>query len=211
MKKIITFIAFNITYAQQVFKTTDLVDEFGDKIGEVQRNIASGTFSNSATNNSPLIVKSILTKATTYDTLEEYEEMLKNAFTGKELKATLKYSKKAYNYMKNDNGKISFDLYEYKDIRARMNNIQSGIISIKTKNGTKVKATLGENCFLNGSVTITGFKELTTKGAGSVKNKIKYLFYDWAQSDIYNLITKGNEPVDVVLYFGNSTYKFTIK
>ena len=36
------FLSANIIWAQSLFEKTDLVDEFGDKIGEVQRNIAVG-------------------------------------------------------------------------------------------------------------------------------------------------------------------------
>jgi len=216
MKKVIfTFIlfvfGFNIYDAQTVFKTTNLVDEFGDKIGEVQRNVALGLFSNSATSNSTLKVHSILTQAPTYNTLEEYKEMLNNTYSGKELKTYLKYSEKAYILINNDNGKIRFYLYEYEEIPASIIGVKSGTISIKTDNGTKIRATLGEDCFSDGSVTITGYKELTTDGAGSVKNKIKYLFYDWAQSDIYKSIANTSGSTDVFISFGNSTYKFTIE
>ena len=206
----ITVLAFNISGAQTTFKTTDLVDEFGDKIGEVQSNVAIGTFSNSATANSTIRVQSFLTQAPSYNTLEEYKEMLINTYTGKQLKTYLKYSKGAYELINNDNEKIRFDLYEYEDIPASMIGVKSGTISIKTENGTKIRATLGEDCFSDGSVTITGYKELTTDGAGSVKNKIKHLFYDWAQSDIYKSIVNASGSTDVVISFGNSTYKFTI-
>lgn len=214
MKKIITIItiiAFITTNAQQVFKTTDLVDEFGDKIGVVKRNVAIGLFSNSATTDSNLTVKTILTQAPIYDSLEDYEEMLKSTYTGKKLKTYLKYSKNAFSYINNDNGLIRFDLYEYNNILASMIGVKSGTISIKTKNGTKIKATLGEDCFSDGSVTITAYKELTTKGAGSVKNKIEYLFYDWAQSDIYKSLIQEDISTDIVIYFGKSTYKFKVE
>jgi hypothetical protein len=208
---IIAFISFNTSEAQKVFNTTDLVDEFGDKIGVVQRNIATGAFSNSATSSSSLKVRSILTQAPTYNSLEDYQEMLKNTYTGKRLKTVLKYSKKVFGDINNNNGKISFHLYEYDKLKASMIGVESGLISIKTKNGTKIKATLEKDCFSDGSVTITGFKELTTKGLGSVETKIKHLSYDWGQSDIYKSITDDNSSTDIVIYFGNSTYRFTIE
>jgi hypothetical protein len=79
--KILTTLSFllfiNITYAQSLFEKTDLVDEFGDKIGEVQRNVSIGTFSNSATNDSPLHVHSILEKMPEFKSLDEYKDYLK--------------------------------------------------------------------------------------------------------------------------------------
>ncbi|RMZ49741.1 hypothetical protein EB822_10975 [Flavobacteriaceae bacterium PRS1] len=59
-------------------------------------------------------------------------------------------------------------------------------------------------------VTIIGYKELTT-GASGVKNQIKYGFYDWKQTNIYNSIINATGSTDIVIYFDNSTYKFTIK
>jgi hypothetical protein len=39
-------------FGQELFEKTDIVDEFGDKVGETLSNVSSGTFSNSAANNS---------------------------------------------------------------------------------------------------------------------------------------------------------------
>jgi len=135
--KILTTLSFllfiNITYAQSLFEKTDLVDEFGDKIGEVQRNVSIGTFSNSATNDSPLHVHSILEKMPEFKSLDEYKDYLKQqlneyGYSEKQIQTTLKYAKKSIETVKNTNGSIRFKLYEYKDIKASMIGVKNGII-----------------------------------------------------------------------------------
>lgn len=66
----------NIIDAQSFFEKTNLIDEFGDKIGEEQRNISFGTFSNSATNNSDLRVHTILNETPEFQDLDEFKEYL---------------------------------------------------------------------------------------------------------------------------------------
>jgi hypothetical protein len=44
-----------------------------------------------------------------------------------------------------------------------------------------------------------------------VKSQIKFGYYDWAQTEIYNAIVNATEPIMVVIICGNSTYKFTLK
>lgn len=212
----VLFVLFFINYcfSQSFFKKTDLVDEFGDKIGEVQRNVTLGTFSNSATNNSPLRVHTILTIVPDYKP-EEFEanlikEYKKMGSTEKEIKNYLKVAKDALNLSKNQNGGISFDLYEYENNLPSMIGVKSGIISIKTSNNVKIQASLGEFSFLKNSITITGYKELT-EGASGVKNQIKFGFYDWGQTEIYNAIVNATEPIMVVIVFDSSTYNFTLK
>ena len=205
----------NIINAQSLFEKTELVDEFGDKIGEVQRNVSFGTFSNSATNDSDLRVHTILNETPEFKSLDEYKEYLsqqlkENGSSEKNIKTSLKYAKKTLEYTKNINGSIQFKLYEYKDNSASMIGIETGIISIKTSDGKKIKANLSSPAFLGGNVTITGYKEITT-GAMGVKNQIKYGFYDWSQSDIYNEIANAKGKVIVVIAFGGSTYKFTLE
>ncbi|MFD0994243.1 hypothetical protein [Tenacibaculum geojense] len=63
--------------AQSLFKNTDLVDEFGDKIDEIKMNVAIGSFSNSATNSSPLLVHTILEEVPDFKNLDEYKEFSK--------------------------------------------------------------------------------------------------------------------------------------
>lgn len=205
----------NIINAQSLFEKTDLVDEFGDKIGEVQRNVSFGTFSNSATNDSDLRVHTILNETPEFKSLDEYREYLsqqlkENGYSEKDIKTTLKYAKKTLETTKNTNGSIQFKLYEYKDNSASMIGVERGIISIKTSDGKKIKADLSSPAFLGGNVTITGYKELTT-GAMGVKNQIKYGFYDWAQSDIHNEIVNAKGKIMVVIAFGGSIYKFTLE
>lgn len=217
--KITTTLCFllfvNIISAQLLFEKTDLVDEFGDKIGEVQRNISIGTFSNSATNDSPLRVHSILEEMPEFNNLDEYKEYLSQqlneyGYSEKEIKTILNYAKKSMEATKNTNGSIRFKLYEYNDNKASMVGVKTGIISIKTSEGKKITANLSSTSFYGGNVIITGYKELTT-GAVGVKNQIKYGFYDWSQSDIYNEIVNAKGKIMVVIAFGSSTYKFTLE
>lgn len=212
----VLFVLFfiNYSFSQSFFKKTDLVDEFGDKIGEAQRNVTLGTFSNSVTNNSSLLVHTILEVVPDY-TLEEFEANLikqynKMGYTDKEIKNYLKYSKNGLELYKNQKGSIRFDLYEYENNLPSMIVIKSGIISIKTSNGIKIQASIGENSFSKNSITITGYKELT-EGVSGLKNQIKFGYYDWAQTEIYNAIVNATEPIMVVIVFGSSTYKFTLK
>ncbi|WP_024481144.1 hypothetical protein [Cellulophaga baltica] len=217
--KIITLLFFllyvNIINAQSLFEKTDLVDEFGDKIGEVETNISIGTFSNSATNNSALRVHSILNEMPEFKSLDEYKEYLSQrlkeyGYSDEDIETTLKYAKKTMETTKNTNGSIRFKLYEYKDTNASMIGVETGIISIKTSEGKKIKANLNSTSFWRDTVIITGYKELTS-GAMGVKNKIKYGLYDWAQSNIYNEIVNAKGKVMVVIAFGGSTYKFTLE
>ncbi len=217
--KITTILFFllyvNIINAQSLFEKTDLVDEFGDKIGEVQRNVSIGFFSNSATSNSPLRVHAILEEIPDFKNLDEYKEFSKQqlkklGYSEKKIKSTLKYAKKSIKVTRNINGYIRFKLYEYKDLNAKIRNIETGIISIKTSEGKKIKAKLSSLSFREGAVIITGYKELTT-GSSGVKNQIKYGLYDWAQSEIYNEIVKPKGKVMIVIAFENSTYNFTLE
>lgn len=205
----------NIINAQSLFEKTDLVDEFGDKIGEVKRNVSIGTFSNSATNDSPLRVHSILNETPEFKSLDEYQEylnlqLMEYGYSEKDIKTTLKYAKKSMKTAKNTNGSIQFKLYEYKENKASIIGVEMGIISIKTSEGKKIKANLNSTSFLRGTITITGYKELTT-GTMGVENQIKHGFYDWSQTEIYNEIANAKEKVMVVIAFGGSTYKFTLE
>ena len=209
------FLSMNIIWAQSLFEKTDLVDEFGDKIGEIQRNISIGTFSNSATNDSPLIVHSVLEEVPKFNSLDEFKEYLsqqlkESGVTEKEFQSILRNAKKSMPSANNTNGYIRFKIFEYEDIKARMLGVKSGVIAIKTSEGKKIKANLSLASFLEGSVRITGFKELTF-GTYGVETQIKYGLYDWAQSEIYNEIIKAEGEIMVVISFANSTYKFNLK
>jgi len=213
---ILFFILYsNIINAQSLFEKTDLLDEFGDKIGEVQRNVSFGTFSNSATNDSDLRVHTILNETPEFKSLDDYKEYLslqlkENGYSEKDIETYLKYAKKTFETTKNHNGSIQFKLYEYNDNIASMIGVETGIISIRTSDGKKIKANLSSSAFLGGNVTITGYKELTT-GTMGLDNQIKYGLYDWSQTEIYNEIVNAKGKVMVVIAFGGSTYKFTLE
>tara|TARA_B110000240_G_scaffold183249_1_gene216786 strand:+ start:271 stop:927 length:657 start_codon:yes stop_codon:yes gene_type:complete len=204
-----------IGFGQELFEKTNTVDEFGDKVGETLRNVSNGTFSNSATNNSALRVHTILELTPEFKTIEDFKLyqakiLQESGYDEKEIKKLLKYAQSSYKIFKNINGTLRFDFFEYGDIKASMIGIKSGIISIKTSEGEKIKAVIGEYSFSNGSLTINGYNE-NTGGASGIKNQIKYGFYDWAQTEIYNTIINSKEPIMVVISFGNSTYKFALK
>lgn len=206
----------NIINAQSLFQKTDLLDEFGDRIGEVQRNVSFGTFSNSATNDSDLRVHTILNETPEFNSLDEIKEYLsvqlkEYGYSEKDIESTLRYGKKSLETIKNHNGLIQFKLYEYRDNIASMIGVETGMISIRTADGKKIKAVLSSSSFLGGNnVTINGYKELTT-GSTGVENQIKYGIYDWSQSEIYNEIVNAKGKVMVVITFGGSTYKFTLE
>tara|TARA_R110000868_G_scaffold411003_1_gene701270 strand:- start:342 stop:998 length:657 start_codon:yes stop_codon:yes gene_type:complete len=218
MKKVtvFSFLLFaNVICAQSYFEKTDSVDEFGDKIDEIQRNVAIGTFSNSATSDSPLLVHTYLDEMPEFKSLDDYKKYLSEQLkeygrTEKEIQSTLKYANKIYETSKNINGIISFKLYEYKDNEASLVGAKTGLISIKTSDGKKVKATLSSASFTNGKVSITGYKELTN-GTMGVEKLIKYGEYDWLQSEIYNEIAKGKGEIMIVIFFNGSTYKFNLE
>lgn len=204
----------NVIFSQALFEKIDIVDEFGDKTGETLRNLSKGTFSNSATNNSPLRVHTILEVMPDYN-LEEYKEYMTKTFneqgyTEKAIQKQLKYAESGLKGAKNTSGTIRFDLYEYENNKASIIGVKTGVISIKTSDGKKIRASIGEYSFSDGSVTIKGYKELT-KGATGIKNQIKYGFYDWSQTEIYNEIVSANSEIQVVIVFGSSTYNFTLR
>jgi hypothetical protein len=203
----------NYSFSQSIFKKTDLVDEFGDKIGEVQRNVTLGTFSNSATNNSPLKVESILNLTPNY-TLDEYKkimqnEMIKQNFSEKDIKIALKNIDKTYYQLQNYIGAISFEFYEYENLKANFMANKTGVLSIKTENGKKLSCQLFPNSIVNNTITIGAYKEMT-KGLEGVENQIKYGFYDWAQTEIFNEILNSKGEIQIVISIDNSTYKFTL-
>jgi hypothetical protein len=196
------------------FKTVDLVDEFGDKIGSVNKNVSSGLFSNSATTNSPLIVNSIL-KITPNFTLDEYKKNLEQdcknyGYSQAETEKTLKYAESGYELSKNTNGVISFELIEYENLPASFIGLNNLSISIKTADGRKISTTLPTMNAKDGVVFITGYKKITS-GLTGVKNQIKYGYYDWRQTEIYNEIVNAKESIQIVINADNSTYKFVIE
>jgi len=211
-----------ITDKVKMFQKTDLVDEFGDKLGEVQKNVAFGTFSNTATNESKLRVNTILAVVNSdlYNckSLDEYKkivtEQCKKNMSEKDIREMLKYINESIYQtiiqdMKNRNGVIEFELleYEYHPVNFIEKN---GTISIKTEEGKKISATftLTNNQNKNStSIILSGYREMTS----GVKNLIKYGSYDWSQTEIYNEIANSKGEIKVVISVGTSTYKFTLK
>lgn len=205
---------FSMSFGQMFFKTVELVDEFGDKIGSVNKNVSSGLFSNSATINSPLLVNTILKITPTY-TLDEYKRNLETdcknyGYSLAETEKALKYAESGYELSKNTNGVISFELFEYENHPASFIGINNLSISIKTAEGKKISTALPSMNAKDGVVFITGYKEITS-GLTGVKNQIKYGYYDWRQTEIYNEIVNATGSTQIVINADNSTYKFVIE
>lgn len=76
MKTLILFFLPIFLSAQSLFEEIKIVDEFGDVTGSAIANLSTGTFSNSATNNSRLVVRTILEEYN-YKTLDEYRIFVK--------------------------------------------------------------------------------------------------------------------------------------
>lgn len=204
----------NMSFGQMFFKTVDLVDEFGDKLGSVNKNVATGLFSNSATINSPLLVNTIL-KITPTFTLDEYKKNLETdcknyGYSQAETEKALKYAESGYELSKNTNGVISFELFEYENLPASFIGLSNLSISIKTADGRKISTALPSMNAKDGIVFITGYKEITS-GLTGVKNQIKYGYYDWRQTEIYNEIVNSTGSTQIVINADNSTYKFVIE
>jgi hypothetical protein len=204
-------------FGQELFEKTDIVDEFGDKVGETLSNVSSGTFSNSAANNSDLRVHTILELIPEFKTIEDFKvyqakTLQEDGYDEKAIKKLQRYAEAGFKHMKNINGTLRFDFYEYGGNKKSWIGIKSGVISIKTSEGEKIKTILGEVPFSTAyeSLTITGYKEITA-GPMGVKNQIRYGLYDWATTEIYDTIVNSKEPIEVVISFGNSAYKFTLK
>ena len=79
-----------------------------------------------------------------------------------------------FKQFKNTNGTLRFDLFEYGDVKASTIGIKSGVISIKTSEGKKIKAT-AVNSVENGSLAFFGLKEKNVIDLNDVKNMIKIM------------------------------------
>ncbi|MBW8244023.1 hypothetical protein K1F50_14540 [Muricauda oceani] len=212
---LIVFLVFScLSHGQSLFKQIDLVDEFGDKTGTAFANITHGTFSNTATSDSKLLVKAILNPSHGYN-LDEYKAYLKEeydkyGYSEKQIKQGLKYANKSLDAANNLKGTITFKLYEYGDHLANIDGDEYGQLSIKLADGKKIRTLMGLSSFHGGDVVIIGYKE-KTKGMSGVENMIKYGTYYWEQTEIYDSIVNSDEPIEVVISLKNSTYKFTLE
>lgn len=207
-----------LSFSQGVFTDVDLVDGFGDKIGTVKRNVSYGKFSNSATINSELRVHSFLTlNLVKYEnmSLNDYKNFLRSEYkklnmSETDIENSLKFItgknyKKFIKPLDNMVGSISFDLYEYNKYIASFTD-KYGIISIKAQDGGKITAKF---YIVNGKIMIIGYKELTTD-ENDINNQIKYGFYDWNQTLIFNEIVNSSNT-QIIISIGTSTYSFEIQ
>ena len=156
--------------SQGLFKKIELVDEFGDKIGEVKGNYAFGTFSNSATNNSKLKVFVQLKEFPNFNDNKEYKnhlikELSEEGFSQKIINFWVNRGKKSINFEKEIiKGDITLKLFEYEEHIAQGfgNELRgkAGQIFIKMKDGRKLRAVIN-NLYVSetGTIKIRGYKE----------------------------------------------------
>lgn len=210
----------NIIVGQSLFKTIQLVDEFGDKIGEVKGSYAYGTFSNSATNNSKLKVSLQLKEFPNFNDYKVYQNQLikqlsEEGFSQDIINYWAYRGKKSLQFdMKAIKGDITFKLFEYGEHLAqgfggKIGGI-AGQISVKMKDGRKLRAAIS-NLFVSetGTIKIRGYKE-SSKESKIMKGALKWGLIDWKETEIYNAILTSKEPIDVVISVDFSTYKFKI-
>lgn len=122
----------------------------------------------------------------------------------------MKYANKSFKEAQNAKGHIQFDFLEYNEHLASTSGVEFGRIAIKLADGTKLRSNLSKPSFAFGDVRISGFKNIT-KGIAGVEYKIKHGLYEWAETDIYNAIVNAQNPIEVVIQFGGSSYKFTME
>lgn len=210
----------SVISSQGLFKKIQLVDEFGDKIGEVKGNYANGTFSNSATNNSKLKVFLQLKEFPNFNDYKVYQNHLikqlsEEGFSQEIINYWAYRGKKSLKLdMKIIKGDIIFKLFEYGEHIAQgfgddLRGI-AGQISVKMKDGRKLRAAIG-NLFVSetGTIKIRGYKE-SSKELKTMKTSLKWGLVDWKETEIYNAILTSKDPIDVVISVDNSTYKFKI-
>lgn len=214
-------IVCSISFSQSLFKLTETVDEFGDVVGKAYRNVAVGTFSNTATTGSELIVNTIYTAIDSKPlTLAEYQQemkdvMIRKGYSAKEIEETL--PKFGRNLLEEHNsrstnlkGSLQFKIFEYGDNPADFIGAESGAISIKLSNGEKLRASLSQFSIEGNTITVLAYNKITT-GAGGLKGQIDIGLYDWKLTEIFNAIESAEDAVQVVIGIGRSQYNFTLK
>jgi len=211
MKKLLSITLFatilcNTTFAQG-WKTIDIVDDFGDKVGERIAFIGDGTFSNSATTNSemfaritikPYKIENELHLVSLESYTKYYDEISKDwkpstrAFAMKpnRLKSSFEKEKEK---SKNKIGTLTFEFFEYKDNPATfMRKYDSTTLRIKLEDGSTINYFESENEYANTSQL---WSIVATKGTDS--------------ENIWNAIT-DDKPIRCVVLHRNSKYLFSV-
>jgi hypothetical protein len=204
-----------VSFGQSLFKNTVIFNEFGDSTSSVLRNVSHGSFSNTATNNSRLEVHTDLSTIPEFNTFEEYSKYFTNIINinselsedKKEslIKSTI--SKTNFKIAKELKGSIVFKLYEYNDKLAYFLPNTIGTIKVKI-NDNVITSQLPTTAFTNGEIFIHAYRSDKSK---YIKPLIKYGYYDFNLTHIYDYILESKHPVEVVIYVGSSVYKFKIK
>lgn len=209
MRSIITlslFFVFSVCSAQG-WKVIDVVDDFGDKVGERIAFIGEGQFSNSATTNSEMTVRisvkpqksedlSHLESLETYTAY--YDEMSKDwkpstrafAMKPKQLKSSYEDAKKK---SVGKLGSLTFEFFEYNRSAASfMRKYESTMLKIKLEDGSIIEFYEGENKYAD---TAQYWNITCMKGTDTGK--------------VWNAIT-DNKPIRAVVLHRNSSYKFSV-
>ncbi len=189
------------------WKVIDIVDDFGDKVGEVTSFIGKGKFSNSAAMNEDLTIKvsyypndeKEMEKFNSYETFKVYYDNLLKDSEQSLRDFALKDSrlKKTYEEQKseaeNTLGKFIITLYEYdRSPVSFLNEYNDTDIMIKTENGEIIKHKIEKS------------KYSKTQQYLIFRGKV----YD-DSGKIFNSILDSS-PVRVVIKHRNSTYNFEV-
>ena len=199
MKKLILLLLIvpAVSFAQGLFKGVDKKDEFGDVIGTKLRAKAIGSFANTATLNSDLIVSLVYEKREK----ETYDEWFERYNSFGFIKEMTKNERKKYfkrygqQYFTEDNsvlGFINIYLFEYGDKIASLIN-EYVKVSIKLSDGTK----LSYSDKANRRIVIAG-------------NESENSNYKKDERDVYDAIVNATESIDFVIITSSSRYKFTL-
>ena len=195
---------FDKTYSQ--WKVINLVDDFGDKVGESIGYIGKGFFSNTATSRSDLLVRLVFREPkkefdenyVSFDSFKETMEEIyaeskksvrKEALEG--LQSKYQSSKADY---ENKLGSIVFTVYEYGNKKALFTRaLYDFTIKFKLSDGSVISIVNEKNKYAKPRTNFT-------------------LSADKRKDDgkIYQSILDSN-PVKVVITHGSSIYNFTIE
>jgi len=199
MKKLILLLLIvpMVSFGQGLFKEVDKKDEFGDVIGTKLSAKAIGSFANTATLNSDLIVSLVYEKREK----ETYDECLKRYNSFGFIKEMTKRERKKYfkrygqqNFTQDNSvlGFIKIYLLEYGDKIAFLNN-EYAKVSIKLSDGTK----LSYSDKANKRILIAGYESENDN-------------YNKDERDVYDAIINATESIDFVIITSSSRYKFTL-
>lgn len=193
----------NIASSQSLFREVDKKDEFGDVIGKELVNITEGKFSNSATNNSKLLVKVVYEKSqiiTRKQLIEKLSTMKRfSNYSEKEKKEYLKkYGDSDLRNTNSISGRLKFYLFEYERNQVIFNREKINM-SVKLSDGRKLRSTFD----ILKSITLKGIRNNIDRSQIQVSINPE-------KEKIYNAIVNSKNHVDIVIQTQNSIYEFRL-